>query len=51
MIRHMSIRLRLTLWYGVVLSVILVGFSASVYVLMRHHLLARGRADGARRRR
>jgi two-component system heavy metal sensor histidine kinase CusS len=40
MIRHMSIRLRLTLWYGVVLSVILVGFSASVYVLMRHHLLA-----------
>jgi two-component system, OmpR family, heavy metal sensor histidine kinase CusS len=39
MIRLMSIRLRLTLWYGVILSVILVGFSASVYVLMRHHLL------------
>jgi two-component system, OmpR family, heavy metal sensor histidine kinase CusS len=40
MIRHTSIRLRLTFWYGVVLSVILVGFSASVYLLMRHHLLA-----------
>jgi two-component system, OmpR family, heavy metal sensor histidine kinase CusS len=40
MIRQTSIRLRLTFWYGVVLSVILVAFGASVYVLMRHHLLA-----------
>ncbi len=40
MIRHASIRLRLTLWYGAVLSAILVAFSASVYLLMRHHLLA-----------
>ena len=40
MIRHTSIRVRLTLWYGVVLSVILVVFGASVYLLMRHHLLA-----------
>jgi len=40
MIRHASIRLRLTLWYGVVLATVLVAFSASVYLLMRHNLLA-----------
>jgi two-component system, OmpR family, heavy metal sensor histidine kinase CusS len=40
MIRRTSLRMRLTFWYGVVLSVILAGFSGSVYVLMRHHLLA-----------
>ena len=38
--RRLSIRWRLTLWYGVVLSAILVGFSGAVYLLMRHHLLA-----------
>jgi two-component system, OmpR family, heavy metal sensor histidine kinase CusS len=38
--KRLSIRWRLTLWYGVVLSAILVGFSATVYALMRHHLLA-----------
>ncbi len=36
----LSIRWRLTLWYGAVLSAILAGFSGSVYLLMRHHLLA-----------
>jgi two-component system, OmpR family, heavy metal sensor histidine kinase CusS len=36
----LSIRWRLTLWYGAVLSAILVAFSGSVYLLMRHHLLA-----------
>jgi two-component system heavy metal sensor histidine kinase CusS len=40
MIRHASIRLRLTLWYGVVLAGILILFGGSVYVLMRHHLLS-----------
>ncbi len=30
---------RLTLWYGAILSVILVGFCAAVYLLMQRHLL------------
>ena len=38
--KRLSIRWRLTLWYGTVLSAILVGFSGAVYLLMRHHLLA-----------
>ena len=38
--RRLSIRWRLTLWYGAILSAILVGFSATVYLRMRHHLLA-----------
>jgi two-component system heavy metal sensor histidine kinase CusS len=37
--RRLSIRWRLTLWYGIVLSAILAGFSIAVYALMRHHLL------------
>ncbi len=37
---NLSIRWRLTLWYGAVLSAILVGFSGAVYLLMQHHLLA-----------
>ena len=37
--RHTSIRLRLTFWYGAMLSAILIAFSGSVYLLMRHHLL------------
>ena len=35
-----TIRWRLTLWYGVVLTTILFVFSGAVYLLMRHHLLA-----------
>jgi two-component system, OmpR family, heavy metal sensor histidine kinase CusS len=38
--RRLSIRWRLTLWYGAVLSTVLVGFSVAVYVLMHRHLLA-----------
>ena len=37
--RRLSIRWRLTLWYGTVLSVILAGFSGAVYLLMERHLL------------
>jgi two-component system heavy metal sensor histidine kinase CusS len=38
--RRLSIRWRLTLWYGAVLSAILIAFSTGVYLLMRHHLLS-----------
>ena len=38
--KRLSIRWSLTLWYGLVLTAILVGFSSTVYMLMRHHLLA-----------
>ncbi len=38
--KRLSIRWRLTLWYGIVLSAILAGFGAAVYALMHHHLLA-----------
>ncbi len=38
--RGLSIRWRLTLWYGAVLSTILIGFSVAVYLLMQRHLLA-----------
>lgn len=38
--KRLSIRWRLTLWYGIVLSAILAGFSVTVYGLMRHYLLA-----------
>jgi two-component system, OmpR family, heavy metal sensor histidine kinase CusS len=38
--KPLSIRWRLTLWYGVVLSAILLGFSVAVFFLMRHHLIA-----------
>ena len=34
----MSIRLRLTLWYVLLLSVILAAFTASVYLVLRHAL-------------
>ncbi len=37
--RRLSIRWRLTLWYGAILSAILVGFSGAVYLRMRHDLL------------
>jgi two-component system, OmpR family, heavy metal sensor histidine kinase CusS len=39
-VRRLSIRWRLTLWYGAVLSVILLGFCAAVYLLMERHLLS-----------
>lgn len=34
----MSIRVRLTLWYVLLLSVILAAFTASVYLVLRHTL-------------
>ena len=37
--RRPSIRWRLTLWYGAVLSTILVGTDVAIYLLMHHHLL------------
>jgi heavy metal sensor kinase len=40
----LSIRWRLTLWYGAVLALILSFFGASVYIMMRHALLARAGA-------
>jgi heavy metal sensor kinase len=33
-----SVRLRLTLWYVLLLAIILAGFSAGVYVVLRHNL-------------
>jgi hypothetical protein len=42
---RLSIRLRLTLWYGAVLAAVLAAFGASVYLMMRHALTARVDAD------
>ena len=39
--KGMSIRLRLTLWYGLVLAIVLAVFGGAVFVAMRHELLAR----------
>jgi len=39
--KGMSIRWRLTLWYGLVLAIVLTVFGGAVYVAMRHELLAR----------
>jgi heavy metal sensor kinase len=39
--RGLSIRWRLTLWYGAVLAAVLSVFGAAVYLMMRHTLLAR----------
>jgi two-component system, OmpR family, heavy metal sensor histidine kinase CusS len=39
--KWMSIRWKLTLWYGLVLAIVLVVFGGAVYVAMRHELLAR----------
>jgi len=41
MMRHLGVRWKLTLWYGVVLAVVLAAFSSTVYWTMRHHLLGR----------
>lgn len=38
---RLNIRWRLTLWYGAVLAAVLVLFGSSVYLMMRHGLLAR----------
>ena len=38
---RLSIRWRLTLWYGAVLATVLAVFGVSVYLMMRHLLLAR----------
>ena len=37
----LSIRWRLTLWYGLVLAVALAAFAAAVYFTQRHHALQR----------
>lgn len=38
--RRLSIRWQLTIWYGAVLSALIVVFSGAVFLLMQHHLLA-----------
>ncbi|MCI0705244.1 MAG: heavy metal sensor histidine kinase [Planctomycetia bacterium] len=38
---RLSIRWKLTLWYGLVLAVLLTGFSAVVYWTLRHQLMSR----------
>jgi heavy metal sensor kinase len=40
----LSIRWRLTLWYGTVLALVLMVFGGSVYLMMRHALTARAGA-------
>jgi heavy metal sensor kinase len=37
----LSIRWRLTLWYGAVLAAVMVAFGTAVYLTMRHHALGR----------
>ncbi len=39
--RSLGVRWKLTLWYGVVLAVVLAVFSAAVYWTMRHQLMER----------
>jgi heavy metal sensor kinase len=39
--KGLSIRWKLTLWYGLVLATVLTVFGGAVYVTMRHELLAR----------
>lgn len=41
MSKRLSIRWKLTLWYGSVLAVVLAAFGTIVFVMMRHHLLQR----------
>lgn len=40
-LKRLSIRWKLTLWYGGVLAAVLAAFSATVYAVMRHQLLGR----------
>jgi heavy metal sensor kinase len=42
---HLSIRWRLTLWYGLALGAVLAVFGTAVYFTMRHELIARIDAD------
>ena len=37
----MSIRIKMTLWYGAVLAAVLALFGATVYGMMRHQLRTR----------
>ena len=39
--KGLSIRWKLTLWYGLVLAIVLAVCGAAVYVTMRHELLTR----------
>ena len=39
--RHLGIRWKLTLWYGLILALLLGAFGTTVYWTMRHHLLQR----------
>lgn len=41
MLKRLSIRWRLTAWYGAVLATVIALFGVSVYILMRHALMAR----------
>jgi heavy metal sensor kinase len=41
MMPRLTIRWRMTLWYGAVLAIVLVSFSAALYLTMRQHLAAR----------
>jgi heavy metal sensor kinase len=43
--RRLSIRWRLTLWYGAVLTAVLTAFGGAVYLMMRHGLLERTDAE------
>lgn len=39
--RRLNVRWRLTLWYGAVLTAIVIGFGICVYVMMARHLMVR----------
>ncbi len=39
--KRLNVRWRLTLWYGAVLTAIVIGFGVCVYVMMARHLLVR----------
>ena len=41
MMKRLSIRWKLTLWYSGVLAVVLTAFGAAIYITMRHNLLQR----------
>jgi hypothetical protein len=41
MMRGATVRWRLTVWYGAVLAVVLAGFGATTFVVMRQQLLER----------
>ena len=37
----LNVRWRLTLWYGAVLTAIVIGFGSCVYVMVQRHLIVR----------